>query len=85
MADADFYIRKQPFYRVPMYMQHGDCDKLICLCQSESFIEKLQQAGWEDIVLEVLRGAGHAGAGEDFFKWKTVERIGLFFKRYLDA
>ena len=82
-ADADYYISNQSAYHVPLYIQHGNCDRLVSLRQSENFAEKLTRAGWKDIVLDILEGADHAGAGDDFFREETVRRIGCFFKEYM--
>ncbi len=82
-ANADYYIDLKKEYKIPVFLQHGDRDRLVSIRQSEYFYAKLKEAGWKDVELEILPGADHAGAGEDFFKRSVIEHTIEFFEKYL--
>jgi acetyl esterase/lipase len=70
----------------PFYLQHGDADPLIPHAQSIAFRDLLRDHGnlaAEDLALDILEGAGHAGGGPDFFEEKNILRILDFFKRHI--
>lgn len=82
-ANADYYIDFQKEYKIPVFLQHGDRDRLVSVRQSECFYEKLKKAGWKDVELEIISGADHAGVGEEFFKRSVIEHTVRFFEKYL--
>lgn len=68
----------------PLYIQHGDKDPGIPLAQSQRLYEEAKAVlSEEDLVLDMLKGAGHAGAGIDYFKKENVTPILDFFRRHL--
>jgi acetyl esterase/lipase len=62
----------------PILIVHGDADKLVPLQQSESFVEKLKNAGVKS-KLEVKKGGGHGWLGID----KNLAEFADWFDKYL--
>lgn len=84
-ASADSRIAPDP---PAFYLQHGDRDPAVSVQQSIDFYEKLKATGYftqEDLVLDILKGAPHAGAGPEYLEPKNVMPIIDFFKRHMRA
>lgn len=68
----------------PLYIQHGDKDYCIPCSQSVRLYEEARKVlPEEDVVLDILKGASHAGAGPDYFLKENVTPILAFFKKYI--
>ena len=68
----------------PLYIQHGDQDPAVPYAQSVRLYEEAKKVlPEEDLVLDTLPGAAHAGAGIDYFEKKNVTPILDFFKKHL--
>lgn len=83
-ASADRWIAPNP---PAFYLQHGDKDPAVPVQQSVSFYEKLKASGYfgkEDLVLDILKGAPHAGAGPEFLEETNVLPILEFFERHME-
>lgn len=66
----------------PMIILHGDQDPLIPLAVSESFYNKLTEAGFEkQTEFYILKNGGHGT--REFFQASTKKIIADFFDRYL--
>jgi len=68
------------------YLQHGDKDWGVPSLQSVNFYNKLSESGLfkeGDLVLDILKGAPHAGAGPEYLEIKNVAPILNFFKRHM--
>lgn len=82
-ASADTRIAKDcPAF----YLQQGDQDPLIPMRQVEDFYRKLKERGGlgeEDLVLDILKGAAHAGGGPDFLEPENIVPILNFFERHM--
>jgi acetyl esterase/lipase len=82
-ASADSRITKDA---PPLYIQHGEKDPAVSPRQSIDFYEKLmKQTGMDgdDLVLDIIPGAAHAGAGPEFLEITHVRPIIEFFKRHI--
>jgi hypothetical protein len=81
-ASADSRITK---YAPAFYIQHGDRDPVVNLWQSVDFYEKLKSDGGlgeEDLILDIIKGAPHAGAGPEYLEIGHVKPILDFFERH---
>ena len=68
----------------PLYIQHGDRDAAVPFAQSQKlYVEAKKVLREEDLVFDVLEGAGHAGAGIDYFLEEYVTPILDFFRRHM--
>lgn len=68
----------------PLYLQHGDRDPGVPVEQSLEYAEaarKLLPA--EDLIMDVIRGAAHAGDGPEFLKEEHVAPILEFFRAHI--
>lgn len=68
------------------YIQNGDKDPAVNVKQAIDFYNKLRASGYlseDDLVLDILEGAPHAGAGPEYLEAKNVAPILEFFKRYI--
>jgi acetyl esterase/lipase len=65
----------------PTYLLHGDADPLIPVELTQRLYHRLAAGGLGpgDLVLEVIPGAGHAGAGPEFFDPTRLERLAEFW------
>jgi acetyl esterase/lipase len=64
-------------YVPPILIMHGRFDKLVSIRQSQHFVEKMKEAGFNDVRLEEINGAhGYPGFGES-----TVNNVVKFFKQ----
>lgn len=82
-ASADSYISKNP---PAFYIQQGDKDPAVPMRQAVDFHEKLKASGYfkdGDLVLDILKGVPHAGAGPEFLEPKNVMPIIKFFKDHM--
>lgn len=82
-ASADSLIAENP---PAFYIQHGDKDFGVKAEQSVNFYNKLKESGFfrdEDLVLDILTGAPHAGAGPEYLEPRNVKPILDFFKRHI--
>ncbi len=82
-ASADSRIAPNP---PAFYIQHGDKDPAVPVRQSIDFYEKLKATGSfkdSDLVLDILKGTPHAGAGPEYLEPTNVLPIIEFFKRHL--
>lgn len=82
-ASADSRIAPHP---PAFYIQHGDKDPAVHVRQSIDFYEKLKASGYfeeKDLVLHILEGAPHAGAGPHYLEPENVMPILTFFKRHI--
>ena len=64
------------------YIQQGDKDPAVNVRQAIDFYGKLKASGFlreEDLVLDILKGAPHAGAGPEFLEPANVKPILEFF------
>ncbi|MDL2300936.1 alpha/beta hydrolase [Lachnospiraceae bacterium OttesenSCG-928-D06] len=81
-ASADHHITPNP---PAFYIQHGDHDPAVPIQQSLDFYKKLKESGYfkeGDLVLDILPGAPHAGAGPEYLEPKNVMPIIEFFKAH---
>ncbi|GHV39122.1 alpha/beta hydrolase [Clostridia bacterium] len=69
----------------PFYIQHGDRDPGVSIKQSQELYAKLKSAGLgeNDLVLDTIKGASHAGAGPQFIEIEHIAPILEFFTRHL--
>lgn len=68
----------------PFYIQHGSLDPLVPLEQARHFYSALcRELGHNEIVLDILENATHAGDGDDFFLEKNISPITNFFKEHI--
>lgn len=66
----------------PVYLMHGDKDPIVPIEHSDAFVKKAASIlKKEDIEYKVLKGAGHAGAGPEFFLESNVVPVLEFFER----
>lgn len=68
------------------YLQQGDKDPLIPMQQVEDFYRDLKEKGKlgdKDLVLDILKGAAHAGGGPDFLEPEHIVPILEFFERHM--
>lgn len=82
-ASAQSHIAKNA---PPMYIQQGDKDAAIPYNQAIKFYEQLKASGFykeDDLVLEILKGAPHGGAGPEFLEAPNVVKYLNFFKKYM--
>lgn len=82
LASAENYIGKTI---PPFYLQTGTNDPAIDYRHVSRFYEllsKAENATSDNLVLELLDGAPHAGAGPDFLEPKSIMPILAFFKRH---
>jgi acetyl esterase/lipase len=82
-ASADSRIAPDP---PAFYLQHGNKDPAVSVRQSIDFYEKLKTSGHfreEDLVLDILEGAPHAGGGPEYLEPKNVMPIIEFFRRHM--
>lgn len=64
-------------YVPPILIMHGRSDKLVSIRQSQHFMEKMKEAGFNDVRLDEINGAhGYPGFGES-----TVNNVVKFFKQ----
>lgn len=83
-ASADSRIAPDP---PAFYLQHGDKDPAVPVRQSIDLYNKLKATGYfseGDLVLDILEGAPHAGAGPEFLEPKNVLPIVKFFKAHMN-
>ena len=69
------------------YLQHGSKDWGVPMQQSIDFHKNLLESGKfkdGDLVLDILEGAPHAGAGPEFIEPKNVLPILEFFERHIN-
>ncbi|MEM9005186.1 MAG: alpha/beta hydrolase [Cyanobacteria bacterium P01_F01_bin.86] len=67
----------------PMFIQHGSADAHIPYLQSKNFAAKLAAAiGNENVVFELLAGAGHGG--QEFENAENTAKIFAWLKQHLD-
>jgi acetyl esterase/lipase len=71
----------------PTYLLHGAADPLIPLELTQRLHDRLARAARDaadptEVVLEVIPGAGHAGAGPEFFDPARLERLADFWDRH---
>ncbi len=81
-ASADSRIAPHP---PAFYIQQGDKDPAVPLSQAVDFHKKLKATGYfkeEDLVLDILEGAPHAGAGPEYLEPKNVLPVLYFFKAH---
>lgn len=81
-ASADSRIREQA---PPFYIQHGDKDINVNVQQAVDFHHALSTRAHlkpDDLVLDILKGTAHAGAGPEFLERTNVEPILAFFKKH---
>lgn len=70
------------------YIQQGDNDPLIHVSQATDFYEMLKEKSGlapEDLVLDILEGAAHAGGGPDFLEPENILPILAFFERHMEV
>ena len=70
------------------YIQHGDQDPLIPVEQAVDFARALRDQGAlgeKDLVLDVLKGAAHAGGGPDFLEPEHILPILGFFENHITS
>lgn len=82
-ASADSRISGNP---PAFYLQHGTRDFAVKHLQSVNFYSKLKATGLlkdDDLVLDILEGAPHAGAGPEFLELEHVMPILDFFKAHI--
>lgn len=82
-ASADSRISGNP---PAFYIQHGTRDPAVKHAQSVNFYSKLKATGLlkdEDLVLDLLEGAPHAGAGPEYLEPEHVMPIIDFFKAHI--
>lgn len=61
----------------PILIMHGRSDKLVSIRQSQYFVEKMKEAGFNDLRLDEINGAhGYPGFGEN-----TVNNVVKFFRQ----
>ncbi|HAL73614.1 MAG TPA: hypothetical protein DCM45_00805, partial [Clostridiales bacterium] len=66
---------------VPIYLQHGDRDPGVSVQQSIDFADAASShLKPEDLCLDIMPGAAHAGAGPEFFLPEHIIPIFEFFK-----
>ncbi|MGF6990269.1 hypothetical protein M2150_001529 [Lachnospiraceae bacterium PM6-15] len=68
------------------YIQHGDKYTAVPVQQAIVFYEKLKASGYfkeDDLVLDILLGSPHAGAGPEYLEPKNVMPIIEFFKKQI--
>jgi len=66
------------------YIQQGDKDPAVNVRQAIDFYDKLKSSGYfneKDLVLDILKGTPHAGAGPEFLELTNVKPILDFFTR----
>ncbi len=86
LLDAASVFTYLPKGCAPLYIQHGDRDAAVPFAQSQKLYEEAKKVlGEEDLVFDVLHGAGHAGAGLDYFKEENVTPILDFFRRHMQS
>lgn len=67
----------------PMFIQIGDKDPIIPLCEIEAMYEDVKAAiGEENVVLDIMPGAAHSGGDENYYLKKNIDRILDFFEKY---
>jgi acetyl esterase/lipase len=68
----------------PFYLQHGAMDPIVPLEQSLLFSNVLKKRiGEDNVVMDILEGAVHAGGGPDFFLEKNIYPVIDFYKRFI--
>ncbi|MBO7682894.1 MAG: alpha/beta hydrolase [Clostridia bacterium] len=68
----------------PLYIQHGDLDPAVPYTQSVRLFEEAGKVlAPEDLVLDTLVGASHAGNGVDYFLPENVLPIVEFFRAHM--
>jgi len=70
----------------PFYIQHGDKDKDVPIRQSLDLYDKLKATGLlddDDLVLDIIEGTRHAGAGPHYIEVQNVKPILEFYKRHM--
>jgi acetyl esterase/lipase len=68
----------------PTYLQQGTRDPAVPFQQVKAFAQELAKIlPEEDFVFDVLEGAPHAGATEDFFLPKNINPILRFFEKHM--
>lgn len=79
-ASADSRISKNP---PAFYIQHGDKDPAVSVQQGIDFYNKLKASGHfndKNLVLDVMKGASHAGGGPEYLEPEHIQPIIEFFK-----
>jgi acetyl esterase/lipase len=80
IADAAESGRRVP----PFFIQQGTADPLVLEEHSRKFYERLQAVlPANDLVYDVLQGAGHAGGGPDYFEERNIMAFVNFFKEHM--
>lgn len=67
-------------YAVPVFIVHGDQDKVVPLDQATSFVARMEECGapFEYLLLE---GEAHGTAG--FWTGEMFDKVAAFFRRYM--
>ena len=82
----DVALKASPMYyvhpcSVPLFVLHGDSDKVVPVAQSRWLVERCRECGTPCEYLEIP-GAGHGTA--EFWTPETYARVDAFFRRFID-